>query len=568
MLTVNHFSNARQRVCLNPTQLRARLSYYSEHTMSKILSNNKNNIKKSLQLKRSTPKPKPQHKAPKRHTLTKTIIKHSKPHLSKEGGFFTKAGHAIGSLFGAPGIGRAAGSLLGSITGMGDYKYTPGSNSLTSVNGAPPSFDAMETIRLRRTEYLMDIRASDEFKVHAEIYINPGNADFAPVGKNIANLYTQYELKGCVFEFRATSSVSSTDPVVGTVLMATQPDLYEPEFTSKQQMEMHSQRSVDKPSTTFLHGVECDPRDRVTRAQYIRGESVPVGADPLLFDWGRFTIATAGQGSSYDVSTTPKIIGELWVSYDIVLKVPVLTPPEDATLQASHFVNSPANTSSSANPGGTAGYVQSGGGTLTTVTVDNTASPGVNLPNVGNYYIMYHISATNNSNDMPTPGPVILGANLAESTVFVQSGSQYSAPNIATLLATAEIGSLIEVIVCIRCSVLTPGTGATNRLSLPSLTHFGGGAFTGNTEVYVSKLPQSLQLVKKAAKPTSVAMQLVELQDQLKALSGLVHKSVTVDTDFEDEKECYVDTLPGTPDLSQSTIAAVRAVYAKIAPKG
>lgn len=71
-----------------------------------------------------------------------------------------------------------------------------------------------------------------------------------------------------------------------------------------------------KPSESFIHPIECDPKENPYNVQYVRSGAVPVGEDPKSYDLGKVNIATAGLPSS------SLNIGELWVTYEVELRKP------------------------------------------------------------------------------------------------------------------------------------------------------------------------------------------------------------------------------------------------------
>jgi len=126
---------------------------------------------------------------------------------------------------------------------------------------------------------------------------------------------------GAVFHFNSTSAdaLNSANTALGSVIMCTQYRSTASTFTNKSQMLNEFFANDSKPSESFCHPVECDPKENPYNVQYVRGAAVPSGEDKKTYDLGTFNIATMGfQGTSVN-------IGELWVTYEVELRKPVLT---------------------------------------------------------------------------------------------------------------------------------------------------------------------------------------------------------------------------------------------------
>lgn len=241
---------------------------------------------------------------------------------------FADVGSQLGGMFGP--VGRAAGKWLGSgigaLFGSGDYKISGagGYNVLTSPNQIPKFVTNKASNIVTHREYLGDITGSTGFK--ATTYsINPGNPNTFPWLSTIAANFEQYKLHGLVFEFKSTSSDSTSNPALGTVIMATQYDPYDPGFSTKMSMENYEYAVSTKPSQSMLHGVECAPSQTPLKEMYVQG-AVPNGLDRRFSDMGTFTIATTGMPSEY-------ICGELWCSFVVEL----IKPKINATVGGSQY---------------------------------------------------------------------------------------------------------------------------------------------------------------------------------------------------------------------------------------
>lgn len=229
------------------------------------------------------------------------------------------------------------------VTGYGDYKVK--SNSIIYPKGDDiPLFQrsGARTTRVRHREFITDVVSSSTagaFQI-STYPVNPGLSQTFPWLSQIAQQYEEYKIKGLLFEFKTTSSdaLNSTNTALGTVVMASQYNVLNPQFTSKIQMENYEFGSSTKPSNSLLHPLECAPHETPAPELFTRTAATVVsGSDLRLYDHANFSIATVGlQGSSVN-------IGELWVTYDIELLKPKVGPNElsDAASSA-HFQMDPA----------------------------------------------------------------------------------------------------------------------------------------------------------------------------------------------------------------------------------
>jgi hypothetical protein len=266
----------------------------------------------------------------------KNKIQKKENKVSKEVTFIGKALRAIGSvggtmaggLIGQPAIGSSIGSSLGATVSkwLGQGDYTVSSNSLVNLksnNSIPMMHTVGQSVMVRHKEYICDIIAGTgtptAFGVAKTLALNPGISSTFPWLSTIAQQFQEYEFKGLVFHFLSTSgeSVSSTNTSLGSVMAATQYNFINPAFTSKLQMLNEYFSSDSKPSSSFAHPLECDPKENPFNVHYVRSNDLPSGADQALYDLGTTTVATQG------IPTTGVNCGELWVTYEVELKKPV-----------------------------------------------------------------------------------------------------------------------------------------------------------------------------------------------------------------------------------------------------
>lgn len=183
-----------------------------------------------------------------------------------------------------------------------------------------------------------------------------------PFLAQIACNYTMWEAQGIIFEYRPLSGEygSANSNSLGKVILATNYDSSAPAFVNAQEMENYVGAISCKPAFGMRHGIETAPRERLTNLMYIRSGPHSEGIAPAgqkdrnLTDLGLFQIATEG---IYANAAGQQVIGELWVSYRMVLTRPKLCfsvlgngIPQDiinwgtsAASVANQFYNKPSN---------------------------------------------------------------------------------------------------------------------------------------------------------------------------------------------------------------------------------
>jgi len=236
-------------------------------------------------------------------------------------------GGVLGGYLGNASLGKAAGTGLGAMVskwlGQGDYVVT--SNSLVNrfrTSGDIPNMHRNgQSVVVRHREYITDVTSAENFTVDLTVPLNPGLASSFPWLSTIAQQYQEYTWKGVIFEYVSTSGdvVASSNTALGTVMMSTQYRSTNPTFTSKQQMLNEYFATDGKPSECFCHPIECNPRENPYNVQYVRTGPVPPGEDAKSYDLGIMYLAAQGmQAGSVDV-------GELWVTYEVELRKPILS---------------------------------------------------------------------------------------------------------------------------------------------------------------------------------------------------------------------------------------------------
>jgi len=225
----------------------------------------------------------------------------------------------------ASALGGAIGQKFFDITGYGDY--TVNKNSLLSgtVPSVGNSSSHSDGLTISHREYLGDVitsKTAGDFAI-ASYTLNPNEPQTWEWLAQIACNYEEWVPEGILFYFKSTSgdALDSVNTALGTVIMATNYNPYNADFTSKAEMESYEFCTNGPPSCDLIHMVECDPHAGAISTYFMSSLNSSANAgimDARFSQLGKFFIATTGfQGTSVN-------IGELWVTYQVTLLKPKL----------------------------------------------------------------------------------------------------------------------------------------------------------------------------------------------------------------------------------------------------
>jgi hypothetical protein len=254
-------------------------------------------------------------------------------------------GGLVGGSIGAPMAGSVVGNNLGAAIskwlGFGDYEVSQNSIVKRAASGIPMMHKEGQTVVIRHKEFLGQIAGSTNFTVQHEFPINPGLSVTFPWLSNIAKQFQEYKIRGLVFHYIPTSgtAISSTSAALGSVMFQTTYRTTDTAPTSKIELLNEYWANEVVPFETAAHPLECDPKENPFEVHYVRTGDVGT-SDLLLYDMGRTFVATSGmQGTN--------IVGDLWVTYEIELKKPLVS--SDATSNSGSltgvFINGTYSTS-------------------------------------------------------------------------------------------------------------------------------------------------------------------------------------------------------------------------------
>lgn len=242
-------------------------------------------------------------------------------------GFLKKAWNVAKPLVGM-GLKYGAKKYLGQGIYTGQGSYDSNSNELVGESNSDmiprfaQSMDETGSLTITHREYVGEIYANEENKTfeNRSYPLNPGMEQTFPWLSQIAANFEEYDLNQLMFTFRSTvADVSSANGQVGTVMMATNYNPSSRLFRDKGEMLEYTAANSAKVTEGISHGVECDNEKLSGSAEkYIRTSALERSNDIKEYDHGIFQLATANTPVAFNNNS----IGELWVSYTVMLRKP------------------------------------------------------------------------------------------------------------------------------------------------------------------------------------------------------------------------------------------------------
>lgn len=254
-------------------------------------------------------------------------------------------------------VGRAAlqrgTNMAMSAIGNGSYKVagTKGNHLIDGMGSGTPSFrsagDETGALTVQHTEYIKDIYGIEfsgsplvpTTNMQSDIVVlNPGKAESFPWLSQIAANYEEYEIKQLMFCYKSkvSDNLTSSDGQVGSIIMFTEYNANDAMKKTKQQLlQAYGTTNALINTSDVLHGIECD----VTKLKgdghkYIRTENLPATTDKSDYDWAKLQVAVVDTPSQL----SNQVVGELYVSYTVVLRKPRLFSTLALNLQEDQFM--------------------------------------------------------------------------------------------------------------------------------------------------------------------------------------------------------------------------------------
>jgi len=404
------------------------------------------------------------------------------------------AGRAIGGMFGNKKLGGQIGRAIGSMSGIGSYQTNAliegSSNPVATFSG---SGDEQGAMIVTYKEYVGDVygNASGTVFSNKGYSLNPGLDGTFPWLSQIAQNYEEYELQQCVWTYRSTTSDigSSTTGQVGTVIMATNYNPDQPLFTDKKtMMEYYGAASV-KATDDLLSGVECDP-DKLsgTSGKYVRTNPVLYNQDVKSYDAGVFQVAVANTPTAYANLS----LGELWVSYTVMLRKPKFYATLGYGIGRDYFVSGSGTESTTLLMGTNAGLLTGQQNNIGCALTLASNSIKVVFPAnyAGNVAIMLTCETSGGTTLFVTTtdyvsSTVTTTGNVTQIADLYSSGSAATdTPSSFTKAPTGTITGNGKIIFIVHVNVSQASLGVDNTVELTTaVTAVGTGNQQGTLEI-------------------------------------------------------------------------------------
>lgn len=197
-------------------------------------------------------------------------------------------------------------------------------------NSVVPSFGtSTDAVVITNREYVRDVYCPlslKAFQIADSIALNPGLGESFPWLSQVAMNYEEYEFMQLAVTFKSTIDQSlATNGQSGQVALTTSYNADSDPFGSKQEMMAYSGGMSCKTNQSMIHGIECDPaKNSGSPGKYVRPGYVTTGT-LKDFDLGCTYLSILDAPTQFLGVT----LGELWVSYTVVLRKPKLSVGEN-----------------------------------------------------------------------------------------------------------------------------------------------------------------------------------------------------------------------------------------------
>lgn len=367
-------------------------------------------------------------------------------------------GRALGSLVGLGESGSGAGTSLGAALSrwLGSGDYTIRNNSLVSMarSGSIPSMHRnSQSVVIRHKEFLGDVIGGtgtpSNFACSASYPLNPGMSRTFPWLSQVAAQYQEYSFRGVVFHFVSTSgqSVASTNTALGTVMMTTNYKATDAPPANKIELLNEFFSCDAKPSESFCHPIECDPKENPYKVQYVRTGPISTTEDLKTYDLGEFYVASQGMPGQ---NTN---LGELWITYEVELRKPKVSSFANLDLPSASFLATlNINTTTPFGTNRVTKYDSIGLAVLDDGTVTIPAGRGP-------FVFVVLFSGVTSTSDFTTSG-----VNRSSSTLFGGT-TRYSNNIYSAITATRAVSYIMDVVDPVDDSIPTTWKPAWTTLT-------------------------------------------------------------------------------------------------------
>jgi len=255
-------------------------------------------------------------------------------------------------------------------------------------------------VRIRHSEYLLDIIGSLLFSTNVNLTVNPGDMTTFPWLSTIARRFESYLFNSLVFRYETDCPTTTTGSV--QMMLDYNADAVPP--VSKTEV-MSADSSVRTPPWGSAEHVSSLQNLRKRSSYFVRGASVVNEAQ--TFDVGRFFVTT--------MNANPQtLFGELYVDYDIILMTPQLQSNPQVQSWLSTFQQTVPSNGMWASTGSNVNIYQ--GDNILTIGNLSSSAGYMSFNSAGTFLVSFQIFEWD-------------GAYLLSSTVGVVVITQYLTTN-------------------------------------------------------------------------------------------------------------------------------------------
>jgi hypothetical protein len=331
------------------------------------------------------------------------------------GGYAEDIGNFAGKAIGK-GIDWVSDKALGWIStlfgGNGDYaaNEAPERNSL--LGGSIPRISnggkgGPGSLIYSHQEMIANVQSSSGFQI-SSYQINPGLPQSFPWLNGMGGMFQRWRLRGMIVIFKSLVNAYGGADVNGPVLLSTRYDTNTPAPVSIEEAANSEFAVMGNPMKDIWMAIECDPKSVMFNNLKIRETGVPAGDTQQAYDHCIVDVMNSGQA---DASIT---IGQIWVSYEVELDLPIDVNLTNGAVTCDHFQLSTVSTTNPLGSTRTATTTSTLGGSCsgTTYTFPSWVT-------AGEWFLVLTHAASTTIAANPTAN---VGVNCTRLTVF-SSGS-------------------------------------------------------------------------------------------------------------------------------------------------
>jgi len=234
-------------------------------------------------------------------------------------------------------LGSKAKDFVSNLFGFGDYRSNTMPSRNTLIGGDVPYINSGSVGRtgslpavIRHKEMIANIQSSNGLQV-TSYPVNPGLPQTFPWMSGMASLYQRYRVRGAVVEFVSLVNSYGGANVNGPVVLSARYEVTAPPPVSIQEA-CNSEFAVSgNPMTNLLMAIECDPKMCPVNVLEVRTGPIPAVTSQQLFDHCIIDVLNSGQ-----LDNTVQI-GQLWISYEIELELPIDIDIANGAVLADHW---------------------------------------------------------------------------------------------------------------------------------------------------------------------------------------------------------------------------------------